>query len=48
MTIKTISTVDGINVVDLGNTVNKYYWFKNLGGTTIVAKNVNKKEGVYG
>ena len=35
MTIKTISTVDGINVADFGNTVNKYYWFKNLGDTTI-------------
>ena len=39
MTIKTISTVDGINVVDFGNTVNKYYWFKNLGGTTIYVSN---------
>lgn len=39
MTIKTITTVDGINVVDFGNTVNKYYWFKNLGGTTIYVSN---------
>ena len=39
MTIKTISTVDGINVVDFGNTINKYYWFKNLGGTAIYVSN---------
>ena len=39
MTIKTISTVDGINVVDFGNTINKYYWFRNLGGTTIYVSN---------
>ena len=42
MTIKTITTVDGINVVDFGNTINKYYWFKNLGGATIYVSN---KEG---
>ena len=39
MTIKTISTVDGINVVDFGNTINKYYWFRNLGDTTIYVSN---------
>ena len=39
MTIKTISTVDGINVVDFGNTVNKYYWFKNLGDATVYVSN---------
>ena len=39
MTIKTITTVDGINVVDFGNTINKYYWFRNLGGTTIYVSN---------
>ncbi len=39
MTIKTISTVDGINVVDFGNTVNEYYWFKNLGDTTVYVSN---------
>lgn len=39
MTIKTITTVDGINVVDFGNTINKYYWFKNLGGTAIYVSN---------
>ena len=39
MTIKTISTVDGINVVDFGNTINKYYWFKNLGDTTVYVSN---------
>ena len=39
MTIKTISTVDGIHVVDFGNTINKYYWFKNLGDTTIYVSN---------
>ena len=39
MTIKTISTVDGINVVDFGNTINEYYWFKNLGDTTIYVSN---------
>ena len=39
MKIKTISTVDGINVVDFGNTINKYYWFKNLGSTAIYVSN---------
>lgn len=39
MTIKTISTAEGINVVDFGNTVNEYYWFKNLGDTTIYVSN---------
>ena len=39
MTIKTISTVDGINVVDFGNTINEYYWFRNLGDTTIYVSN---------
>lgn len=39
MIIKTISTVDGVNVVDFGNTVNKYYWFKNLGNSTIYVAN---------
>ena len=39
MKIKTISTVDGINVVDFGNTINEYYWFKNLGDTTIYVSN---------
>ena len=39
MIIKTISTVNGVNVVDFGNTVNKYYWFKNLGDSTIYVAN---------
>ena len=39
MYIKTIVSVDGINTVDFGNTVNKYYWFKNLGDTTIYVSN---------
>lgn len=39
MTIKTISTVDGINAVDFGNTINEYYWFKNLGDTTVYVSN---------
>ena len=39
MTIKTITTADGINVADFGNTVNKYYWFKNLGDSTIYVSN---------
>lgn len=39
MKIKTISTVDGINVVDFGNTINEYYWFKNLGDTTVYVSN---------
>ena len=39
MYIKTIVSVDGINTVDFGNTINKYYWFRNLGGTTIYVSN---------
>ena len=46
MTIKTITTVDGINVADFGNTVNEYYWFKNLGDTTVYVSNKeNFKDG---
>ena len=39
MTIKTVTTADGINVVDFGNTINEYYWFRNLGDTTIYVSN---------
>lgn len=39
MTIKTIATANGINVVDFGDTINEYYWCKNLGDTTIYVSN---------
>lgn len=35
MTIKTITTADGINTVDFGDNAPRFYWFKNLGSTTL-------------
>ena len=35
MNIKTITTVDGVNVVDLGAAARRFYWFKNIGTSTV-------------
>ena len=35
MNIKTIITVDGVNVVDFGSSASRFYWFKNLGDSTL-------------
>ena len=35
MKIKTVVTVDGVNFVDFGDNTPRFYWFKNLGSTTL-------------
>lgn len=35
MNIKTVTTIDGVNTVDFGNTPDRYYWIKNIGATTV-------------
>lgn len=35
MNIKTITTTDGVNVVDFGSSVSCFYWFKNIGTSTV-------------
>lgn len=35
MNIKTITNTDGVNVVDFGSNASRFYWFKNLGATTV-------------
>ena len=35
MNIKTIITVDGVNVVDFGSAASRFYWIENLGSTTV-------------
>ena len=35
MNIKTITTVDGVNVVDFGSAASRFYWVENLGSTTV-------------
>lgn len=35
MNIKTITTVDGVNVVDFGSAASRFYWIENLGSTTV-------------
>lgn len=35
MYIKTIVSVDGINTVDFSGSVNRFYWFHNIGTTTV-------------
>lgn len=37
MKIKTVTTVEGINSVDFGGNAPRFYWFKNLGSTTLYA-----------
>ena len=35
MNIKTITSVDGANTVDFGSAASRFYWFKNIGTTTV-------------
>lgn len=35
MEIKTIATVNGINLVDFGDCASRFYWFRNLGDSTL-------------
>lgn len=35
MKIKTVTTVEGINSVDFGDNAPRFYWFKNLGDSTL-------------
>ena len=35
MNIKTITTVDGVNVVDFGSAASRFYWIENLGSTVV-------------
>lgn len=35
MNIKTITSVDGVNAVDFGSAASRFYWFKNIGTTTV-------------
>ena len=46
MNIKTITTVDGINPVYFGDYAPRFYWFKNLGDSTLyVSANPNPISG---
>ena len=35
MNIKTITSVDGVNTIDFGSAASRFYWFKNIGTTTV-------------
>ena len=35
MNIKTVTTYDGVNVVDFGSAASRFYWFQNIGTTTV-------------
>lgn len=35
MNIKTITSTDGVNEVDFGSSASRFYWFQNLGTTTV-------------
>ena len=35
MNIKTVTTIDGVNEVDFGSSASRFYWFQNLGTTTV-------------
>ena len=43
MNIKTITTVDGVNTVDFGSAASRFYWFRNVGTTTV---HVSGKEDI--
>ena len=44
MKIKTVTTVDGINSVDFGDNAPRFYWFKNLGDSTLYVSPYEKVE----
>ena len=35
MNIKTITSTEGVNEVDFGSSASRFYWFQNLGTTTV-------------
>lgn len=35
MNIKTVTTIDGVNTVDFGSAASRFYWFRNIGTTTV-------------
>ena len=35
MNIKTVTTYDGVNVVDFGSAASRFYWFRNIGTSTV-------------
>lgn len=35
MNIKTVTTTDGVNTVDFGSAASRFYWFRNIGTTTV-------------
>ena len=35
MNIKTVTTSDGVNVVDFGSAASRFYWFRNIGTSTV-------------
>ena len=35
MNIKTVTTSDGVNVVDFGSAASRFYWFRNIGNSTV-------------
>ena len=35
MNIKTITSTDGVNEVDFGSSASRFYWFRNVGTTTV-------------
>ena len=49
MNIKTITTTDGVNTVDFGSAASRFYWFQNIGTTTVyVSGNSDISAGVDG
>ncbi len=49
MNIKTITTTEGVNEVDFGSSASRFYWFHNIGTTTVhVSANANIVAGADG
>ena len=49
MNIKTITSTDGVNEVDFGSSASRFYWFQNIGTTTVhVSANADIVAGADG
>ena len=49
MNIKTITSAEGVNEVDFGSSANRFYWFRNVGTTTVhVSANADIVAGADG
>lgn len=49
MNIKTITSTEGVNEVDFGSSASRFYWFHNIGTTTVyVSANANIVAGADG